>query len=280
MQYIQSIILGLVQGLTEFLPVSSSGHLAIFKNLFGEGFFESGIASSITFDIMLHLGTLLAVFAVYYKDVWELVREFFRLIADVFRGRFKVDSPYRRMLLMLIVASVPAGVLGILFKGFIETIAAQRLWVVGVCLIITAALLYLSDKIVAGNKGMGDLTAKNSFAVGLFQGAAILPGISRSGATIAGGLFAGFDRAFAVKFSFLLSIPAILGAALIDFKDVLAGGAGMDAAPALIGVVAAAVSGFLSIRFLMRLIKKGGFKYFAYYCVLAGVGTLILSFIK
>lgn len=275
MQYIQSVILGLVQGLTEFLPVSSSGHLAIFKHIFGESFFTSGI----TFDIMLHIGTLLAVFAVYYKDIWELIREFFAFIGDVFRGKFEIKTPYRRMLLMLIVASVPAAVFGILIKDFIETISGDRLWVVGICLFITAALLYISDKVVTRGKDAKDLTVGNSLVIGVFQAFAIFPGISRSGSTIVGGLFEGFKREFAVKFSFLLSIPAILGAALIDFKDALEVGFDIAPLPAVLGVIVAAVSGFWAIKVLLKVVKNGKFKYFAYYCTFAGVAALVISLI-
>ncbi len=275
MDYIQSIVLGLVQGLTEFLPVSSSGHLAIFKHIFGESFFTSGIS----FDIMLHIGTLIAVFAVYYKDICELIAEFFRLIGDVFRGRFAIKTPYRRMLLMLIVASVPAAVVGILLKDFIETISSDRLWIVGICLFITAALLYVSDKISRGNKKAEDLRIGNSLLIGAFQALALMPGISRSGSTIVGGLFSGFSREFAVKFSFLLSIPAILGAALLDLKDVVSTGFDMPLPVALLGVLVAAVSGFIAIKVLLKTVKKGKFRYFAYYCVFAGIAALVISFV-
>lgn len=274
MDYLRAIILGIVQGLTEFLPVSSSGHLQIFKNLFGARFFESGL----TLDIMLHLGTLLSVFVVFRKDIFELIKEFFMLIADVFRGKFRIETPYRRMLLLLVVASIPAAFAGFLFKDFVESIAGDRLWVVGVCLFITASILLLSDKVVTGKKEMKDLSLRNSFFVGLFQGVAILPGISRSGSTIAGALFAGFSREFAVKFSFLLSIPAILGAALFDGIDVIKEGTDLSFLPAICGVAVAAVSGFFAIKILRKLVKDGKFKYFAYYCMVAGVLTLVLSF--
>ncbi len=274
MDYLRAIILGIVQGLTEFLPVSSSGHLQIFKNIFGIEFFESGL----TLDIMLHIGTLLSVFVVFRKDIFELIKEFFMLIADALRGKFKIETPYRRMLLMLVVASIPAAFAGFLFKDFVESIADDRLWVVGVCLFITAAILLLSDKVVTGRKEMKDLSLKNSFFVGLFQGVAILPGISRSGSTIAGALFAGFSREFSVKFSFLLSIPAILGAALFDGIDVIKEGTDISFLPAFCGVTVAAVSGFFAIKILRKLVKDGKFKYFAYYCMVAGALTLVLSF--
>lgn len=275
MEYVRAAVMGLVQGLTEFLPVSSSGHLQIFKVLFGTQFFSSGL----TLDIMLHLGTLLAVFIVFQEDILLLVKEFFLLIADIFRGRYKSNSPYRKMLLMLVVASVPAAISGIVLKDFLESIAHGRLWVVGVCLFITAAILFLSDGVVAGKKEMKDLNAKNSLLVGVFQGIAVLPGISRSGSTISGALFAGFTRDFAFKFSFLLSIPAILGAALFDFIDVLKEGSDLAVAPALCGVLVAAVSGFFAIKVLRKLVKNGKFKYFGYYCMAAGALTLVLCFV-
>ena len=270
MNYIQAIILGLVQGLTEFLPVSSSGHLAILKHLFGSAFFDSGI----TFDILLHIGTLLAVAAVYYKDIWMLIKEFVSLIRDLCNRNFKIETPYRRLLLMLMSGSVPAAIFGILVKNFVETISADRLWVVGVFLFVTAALLYISDKVVSGQKTMGDLTLRNSLFIGAFQAVAILPGISRSGSTITGGLLAGLKRSFAVKFSFLLSVPAILGAAILDFPDA----SPMPAGPAIAGVIISAVSGFVAIKVLLRVVKKKKFKYFAYYCAAMGLAAIIIGF--
>ena len=273
MSYFQSIILGLVQGLTEFLPVSSSGHLAIFKHIFGSVFFESGI----TFDIMLHLGTLAAVFIVYFPDIKQLFVEFFKYIGDIFHGKIKPDTPYKKMLLMLIVGSIPAGVAGTLLKSFIETISADRLWVVGICLFITAFLLCVGDKNSRGKKDMKDLTVKNSLFVGLFQGFAILPGISRSGSTIVGGLLSGFKKEFAVKFSFLLSSPAILGAALVDFKDVIGTDATFFTGPATVGVIVAALSGFVAIKWLLNLVKSGNFKWFSVYCAVMGIITILIS---
>ncbi len=273
MTYLRYMLLGLVQGLTEFLPVSSSGHLAIFKNIFG----GDAVNIPISFDIMLHLGTLVAVFCVYYKDIFELIKEFFCMIWDLLRGKPDFSSPYRRFVIMVIIGTIPAGVAGILFKDAIENLP---LWVVGICLFVTAALLYISDKIAKGSKTMENASYKSSFAVGLFQAVALLPGISRSGSTITGSLFMGYKRSFAVKFSFILSIPAILGAALIDSLDVIeAGTLGIPVIPALLGTLVSAISGFLAIRFLLRLVKSDKFHYFSYYCIVAGIFTLILNFI-
>ena len=269
MTYLQSIILGLVQGLTEFLPVSSSGHLAILKNLFGGDFFESGI----TFDIMLHIGTLLAVFAVYYKDIWMLIKEFIYLVRDIFKRDLKIKTPYRRLLLMLMAGSVPAAVFGVLIDDFVDKIADQYLWMVGLFLFVTAALLYISDRVSEGNKTMKDLKLGDALFIGAFQAVAILPGISRSGSTITGGLLSGLKRSFAVKFSFLLSIPAILGAAILKLPKA----DGIPAGPAALGILVAAVSGFVAIKVLLKVIKKRKFTYFAYYCVALGVIDLVIS---
>ncbi len=276
MEYLKAGILGLVQGLTEFLPVSSSGHLAIFKNLFGGDFFEA----SLTFDILLHLGTLAAVFAVYYRDIGILIKEFFGMVWDALRGKPNMKTPYRRLVVMLILGTIPAAIVGFLIKDFVEEIPSKHLYVVGIGLMITAFLLYISDRIVSGRKTAENAGISSSVFVGLFQAAAIIPGISRSGSTIVGGLFAGFGREFAIKFSFLLSIPAVLGAAVLDFKDVVGTGFHMPVGPAVFGVAVSAVSGFAAIKFLLKLIKDKKFHMFSYYCAAAGVLTVVLSIVR
>ncbi len=274
MEYLQSIILGLVQGLTEFLPVSSSGHLAIFKRILG----ADALTATLTLDILLHVGTLLAVFLVYYKDIWALIREFFCMIRDVFRGKPDFKSPYRRFVLMVIIGSIPAGIVGILLK---DTISTLPLLYVGIALFVTAVLLWLSDRTRVGKKDMATASFGSALWVGVFQGLAILPGISRSGSTIVGARTAGYTREFAVKFSFILSIPAILGAALLDMKDVIASGSlGIDVGAALAGMVVAAVSGFMAIRWLLKLVQKSKLHYFSYYCTVAGVLAIVLHFIN
>lgn len=276
MDYIKMGLLGLIQGLTEFLPVSSSGHLAIFKNLFGADFTEIPL----TFDILLHLGTLAAVFAVYYKDIWKLILAFFGMVGDALHGKPSISEPYRKMVVMLVVGSIPAALAGFLIKDFVEDVAEKYLYVVGIGLLFTALLLLLSDRIVSGRHSVADVGVPSSLFVGLFQAIAILPGVSRSGSTIVGGLFAGYEREFAIKFSFLLSIPAILGAALFDFLDVVKTGFNLPAGPAILGVIVSAGSGFLAIRFLLKLIKSNKFHLFSYYCAAAGVLTIILSIVK
>ncbi len=272
MQYVESMLLGLIQGLTEFLPVSSSGHLAIFKRILG----ADALSTTLTMDILLHIGTLFAVFLMYYKDIWALVREFFCMVWDALRGKPDFKSPYRRFVLMVIIGSIPAGVVGVALKDVIPTLP---LYCVGICLFITALLLWLSDKMAEGKKTMETASYPSSLFVGLFQAVAILPGISRSGSTIVGALSAGYAREFAVKYSFILSIPAILGAALLDAVDIIKSGTiGISIGPALAGMAVAAVSGFLAIRWLLRLVQKSRFHYFSYYCAAAGILAIILHF--
>lgn len=274
--YIKSMLLGLVQGLTEFLPVSSSGHLAIFKKIFG----ADAVSFPLSFDILLHIGTLVAVFAVYYRDIWELIREFFLMMGDLFRGKPNFKTPYRRFIIMVVIATIPAVFAGLLLSDFVESIAGDKLWLVGVCLFVTAFVLYLTSKIAEKDKTMEDASYRSSFVVGLFQAVALLPGISRSGSTIAGSLLSGYRKDFAVKFSFILSIPAILGAAVLDFKDVIAEGTlGMELAPALLGTLVAAISGFFAIKFLLKLVQNKKLHIFSYYCIFAGIATIILYFI-
>lgn len=274
MGYLHAAILGLVQGLTEFLPVSSSGHLAIFKELLG----ANALEASLTMDILLHVGTLLAVFAVYYKDIWLLIREFFAMMWDLLRGKPDFSAPYRRFVIMVVIGSIPAGVAGFFFK---DALGDLPLLYVGIALFVTAAFLWLCDRLPEGKKDMATASYPSAFFVGLFQGIALLPGLSRSGSTITGGKTAGYTRAFAVKFSFILSVPAILGAAFFDFLDVKkAGGFVIPWGEAFLGVAVAAISGFLAIRWLLKLVQNCKFHYFSYYCMIAGLGAIILGILN
>lgn len=273
MSYITAIILGIVQGLTEFLPVSSSGHLVLFQNFLGTGNIEQNYFA---FDILVHFGTLISVIAAFYKDVVELIKEFFSFCGDLFKGKARENAgkPYRRLIVMLIIGTLPA-VLAVFVKDYIEAVYSS-ISVVGFSLLITAILLFLSDRVVVGRKDMGNATYKNSLFVGVFQLFAILPGISRSGSTISAGIFSGFSREFAVKFSFLLAIPAVLGANLLNIFD-------MDfseiTAPYLVGMIFAAVSGFFAIKLVRYIAKKNKFGYFALYCAVLGLAVLVYSFI-
>ena len=269
-----SLILGLVQGITEFLPVSSSGHLKIFGALL-----HRDLEGSLTFDIMLHVGTLAAVIVVYHKDIWELICNFFGMVKDVCTGKgFGIkEHPYRRLLVMLLVASIPALIGGLLIKDYVEQIPV---WAVGICLFVTAGLMFWSDRMPQGNKKATELTVKNSLITGVFQLFALLPGISRSGSTIVGATTQKVKREDAVRFSFLLSLIAVGGAAILDVPDVVKevqnGGAGALGGY-IIGMLVAAVSGFFAIKFLIAMAKKAKLSVFGYYCVAMGLFALIFG---
>ena len=273
MDYIRYSILGAIQGLTEFLPVSSSGHLAIFKNILGGEFLDFGL----TYDILLHLATLLAVFVVYYKDIWGLIVGFFTLVRDIFRGKVDLKAnPDQKLILLLIVASIPAAAVGFLLGDFIEDIFSRYFILVGFALIITAFELIAADKVSEGNLDKENLPLKKAIIPGLFQGFAILPGISRSGSTITGALLAGFNKEFAVKFSFLMSIPVILGSALFDIIDIIKGeGVALAVGPAIAGAIVAAIVGYISIKFMIKLVSGSKYHYFSYYCLAVGLFVIV-----
>ncbi len=279
MTYIGACLMGIIQGVTEFLPISSSGHLAIFSQILG---FSAPGEHDLLFDIMLHLGTLIAVFVAYYSDICGIVKEFFLSLKDLVTGQFsfKTMSSSRRFLFMIILATLPL-VLILPFNDSIESVT-NTLWLVGTFLIVTGFLLLLSDTVIRGKRKENDTTCRNALTVGLFQVLGTLPGISRSGATITGGLLSGFNREYAVKFSFIMSIPAVLGACLLSFADVISGNTVPDATVGMYiaGIITSAVSGYLSIRFLRMILKNDKFKYFAYYCFGMGVFVIIYSLIK
>ncbi|MCD8048056.1 MAG: undecaprenyl-diphosphate phosphatase [Clostridia bacterium] len=274
---LQAAILGLIQGLAEFLPISSSGHLTIASYIMG---IDAEGEELLTFNILLHVATLIAVFAVYYKDVWGMIKAFFGMIADICRDKgfcFEKDE-YRRLTVMLIIATIPAVFSALLFD---DLIANPPIWLVGVFLYVTAIVLFISDRFQSGSYDFSTLSFPRAIGVGCFQAVAVLPGISRSGSTIVGGLFFGLKRQNAVRFSFLLSIPAILGALVMDIKDVFAMTEQTVAASSIIiGMVVAAVSGYFSIKLLLNIVRKSRLTYFSIYCVLAGTFAIILNFIK
>lgn len=271
MTILQALILGVVQGLTEFLPVSSSAHLVFVPAVMR-------IPPSVAFDTLLHLGTLLAVIGYFRKDVAALVKAFVRSLADIpgkkFRRGLREDS-FKRLAWLIVVGSIPAGVLGFLFKKFFETLFHSET-AVAVLLIVTGAILWLAERTKRGNKQAEDMTMSDSLVIGLAQAAAIAPGISRSGATISAGLFLGLERRMAARFSFLLSIPAILGATVLQLKGISAG-FHLSAGVFLAGLISAFVSGWLAILVLMDIIQKRSLRVFAYYCWLVGGVFLALA---
>jgi undecaprenyl-diphosphatase len=274
MSLLTSIVLGLIQGIAEFLPISSSGHLAIAQNLLGMD--AAGNVPQF-FDVLLHLGTLLAVFVAYWKDIKEMVVEFFHGIGDL--AHHTTPSPVppaRRLVLMVILGTLPL-VLVLPFDDKIEALSSNMTFVGG-ALLVTGLLLYASDRVRRGRKDERTMTVLDVLAVGLSQAVATAPGISRSGMTISMGCFTGLDRKFAVRFSFLLSIPAVLGANLLSLAKAAKAGIIWSEVPIyLAGVLVAAVAGYFCIRLLRLVAEKGKFGYFAYYCWVVGVAVIVLS---
>lgn len=281
MDWASAIILGIVQGITEFLPISSSGHLSIFQNIFGLMDAES---EQLFFDVMLHLGTLVAVFIAYWKDIRAMIVEFIAMLGSV--GKKGTDMPSaaqisaRRMIMLIVVGTLPLLVV-LPVKKYVEGLYGNTFFI-GFALIATGLLLFLSDRVKFGRKTEKNAAIIDALLVGFSQAIAVVPGLSRSGTTIAAGLFRGFDREFAVRFSFLLSIPAIIGANILSLVDAIRDGAiYMEMIPKyLAGVAVAGICGYLAIRFIKYLANKGSFGGFAYYCWIAGTVTLILSLVS
>ena len=271
MTLLEAVICGLIQGLTEFLPISSSGHLAIAHSYFPMGT-ENG---NLTFDLLLHLGTLIVVFAFYYKDVFSLIPSFFTMLGKLFRGKWSLASWSRqeRYVLFLIVATVPMAA-ALLFRERVEMLSAYPK-IVGGILILNGFVLMLAD-FMSKRVKKRDVSAFSAFGIGLFQLAAVVPGLSRSGSTISGGLLFGLEREEAVKFSFMMSIPAILGANLLNIPDVLSTPvASGDLGYYLIGMAAAMISGFCAMKLLVYISERSKFGFFAYYCIAVGTLTLV-----
>lgn len=266
----QAIILGAVQGMTEFLPISSSGHLVIFQHLFGLR------EPALVFDTALHFGTLIALFAVFRADVGRLISSCGRLALP--KNITRIPQLYRneeetRMLLLILAGTIPTVCLGLFFKDLFESLFSS-MRVVSFTLLITAAILWLTKYFQNTTRGVLQMTLLSAIIIGLAQGFAITPGISRSGATIAVALFLGVERETSGRFSFLLSMPAITGATLLNLSD-----ARLSAAEGITlcaGTAAAIVTGYISLVFLLKVIKKGAFYLFAPYCCLAGATALAL----
>ena len=277
MSLLSSILLGLIQGVAEFLPISSSGHLAIAERLLSS-FHAADIPAF--FDVLLHLGTLVAVFVAYWDDVRDMVVEFFCGVRDLARGSTPTPvPPARRMILLIIVGTLPLLIV-LPIKDLVEGLA-DNMYFVAAALLVTGCLLFASDRVRKGRKTEKSATMVDVLLVGVAQAIATCPGISRSGTTITAGCFRGFDRKFAVRFSFLLSIPAILGANILSLKDAVeAGIIWADVPVYLVGVVVSAVVGYACIRLLKMIADRGKFGAFAYYCWAVGVLTLILTFIQ
>lgn len=285
MSLLQAIFMGIIQGLTEFLPVSSSGHLAIFKILF-----QVDTDTGMLFDVLLHAGTLAAICIVYYKDIWKLIVEGCGIARDAavnvvifFKNktghetepyRRIVTSSYRKFVMLVIVSTIPTGIIGIVGKDAVE-MASEILIVPGICLIATSVLLFVADRTKDGEKLPKSVTYTNAFGIGIAQGIATLPGLSRSGTTITACLLSGFNRNFAVKYSFIMSIPAILGALVLELKDI----GTLAVTPTevtyyIVGMIIAAAVGYVCIKTMLVIVRKKKFTGFAIYCLLVGLVSI------
>ena len=277
MTFLSSFLLGLVQGIAEFLPISSSGHLAIAQNLLGMS--DAGTVPEF-FDVLLHLGTLVAVFVAYWADIKDMVLEFFRGAGDlIHHSTPNPVPPARRLILLIILGTLPLFVV-LPVKDAVQSLSNSMVFI-GAALIVTGVLLFVSDRVKKGRKNERTATWLDVLIVGIGQAIATMPGISRSGMTITTGCFVGFERKFAVRFSFLLSIPAVLGANILSLADAAKAGINWAEVPVyLVGVVTAAVVGYLCIRLLRFIADRGKFGAFAYYCWAVGVLTLVRNVIK
>lgn len=275
-QIIIGTLIGIVQGLTEFLPVSSSAHLVFMHEI-------TGFAPNLAFDTVLHIGSLVAVIIYFWNDVVKMLKSFFSSLADIPRGNFKKgikEDKFKKLAWFVIIGTIPAGLAGVLFKDFFESLFSD-ITAVAFFLLITGFLLWGSERIskrTENKRGLKEMTVKNTLLIGIAQACAIAPGISRSGATISTGLFLGLERELAARYSFLLSIPAILGAALVQVNDISAG-LDVSAGAFIAGFIAAAISGYLAIKLMLKLIKERNLLVFAYYCWIVGSFVLIWTLV-
>lgn len=281
--------MGLIQGLTEFLPVSSSGHLAIFQHIFG---LDTG--TGVLFEALLHLGTLAAVCFVFWSDVKNLIIHGIGLMVDVIYNGYTylmnsikhenkpmrklINHAYRKFAALIIITSVPTAIIGLLLSSLTEA-ASSVLLIPGIGLLITAIELLLVDGKKGGSKKAKATSFKDAAIIGVVQGVATIPGISRSGSTITACLFLGLDKSFAVKYSFLMSIPAILGANVLELRHI--GAETLSASLVisyLLGMVVAAVAGYICVKIMLNIVQKSKYQYFAYYCAAIGIISLIAYF--
>lgn len=274
MTFFEGILLGLVQGLAEFLPISSSGHLAILQQLFGiEG------DQVLLFAVLLHLGTLLSLFAVYWKDILLLVKELFSLVFDLFRGKGLCleNNETRKLGVMIVVATIPTAVIGLLFNNLFSSLYNSMVGI-AIGLLLTGTFLFFIERIASGKKSANEMRYRDAVLVGLFQSIAIAPGISRSGATITGSLLCGLNRETAVRFAFLISIPSILGAVILEAPNAFAEGLEPSFwGPVLCGMVVAAVTGYAAIKIMIKVVSNRKLTWFSYYTWGLGILVLLLT---
>lgn len=271
-----AIVLGLVQGIAEFLPISSSGHLSIMNNLFDMSTVDDG---HVFFDVLLHLGTLSSIFVVYWQDIVHMVRETLGVMnLGPLTGQRQARYPSARLFVMIVCATLPM-LLVIPIKDRIDGLFYQNIFI-GIMLILTGCILYVSDRMQQGRKTENNITILDAVIIGICQCVAAIPGLSRSGTTITAGIATGLRRDFAVKFSFLMSVPAVLGATILSIAEAVEKGVDLSSVPAyLVGMVAAMISGIITITAFKRIFSNGKFGGFSYYCWVMGVLSIILSII-
>lgn len=269
----QALVLGVVQGLTEFLPVSSSGHLVLFQNFFGMK------EPLLAFDIAVHGGTLLAILLFFHKDILDILKDFThslqRAVSQKPVSTVSIQPPHRGLWVCILITLIPTGIMAVCFKHLFEAAFANLIFVAAAWFVM-GLLLILSERFQKGQKDLSVIHYGDAFWIGLAQGIALLPGISRSGSTILAGMFLGIKKEDAAKFSFLIAIPAVAGAIVMELKEGIQYFSA-NAAIVLTGFAAAAITGYLVIRWLMKLIRQGRFFLFGYYCI--AVSLFALTFV-
>ncbi|MBU5437648.1 undecaprenyl-diphosphatase UppP [Tissierella sp. MSJ-40] len=270
MTLIQAIILGIFQGIAEFLPISSSGHLVLLQHFFN---IKEG---NLFFTEMLHFGTLISIIIVYFNDVVKIVVEFFKLIGNIIKNKkVKPLNTYQKLGLLIIVGSIPTAIIGLLFEDFFEKLYSSVL-PIGIAFLITGVLLWIAENKADENKNIKNMTFLDSIVIGTFQGIAIIPGISRSGSTIVAALMRGLNRSLATEYSFLLALPATFGAGLLGIVKVIKSGSEVSfTMPLLIGMLLSTIVGIFSIKILVKVLKKNKLHYFSYYLWIVGLLTII-----
>lgn len=273
METFYAVVLGIIQGLTEFLPVSSSGHLVLLQNLFG---FEE---PEILFDISLHVGTLAAICVVFFKEIQSILTTLARfpglMKSAGGMGALFAKNEDVKLVVLIVMGSIPTGLLGILFHNIAGQIFGA-VWIVGGMLLVTGTFLWLTRRVGFGGRKLTRFTIKDALVIGLVQGMAILPGISRSGSTISVALFLGVDREVAGRYSFLLSIPAILGALIMGLDSSVIQ-TSIPFKTMLLGTAIAGVIGFIALKVLLIVVKQGRLYRFAPYCWIVGIAALIME---
>ena len=273
-----AIFQGIVQGLTEFLPVSSSGHLSLVQYFTGQGGGEDGIL----FTVLLHLGTLLAVFLAFWKTIAELIVEFFVMISDIVRGRSSLRNatPRRRMLLLLMLSLLPMVISLFLRDWFVAVATDESIFAEGIFFLVTSAMIFLATRRSNGRKTAKEMRGVDALVIGTVQAFAPLPGISRSGSTISAGLMLGLEKRYAVAFSFIMGIPPVLGANVLEIGDAMRDGMNLPLIPVIIGIIFSLIFGLLAIKMLRYMVVSDKFKYFGWYTLVLGILVLIAAMIE